>query len=117
MTIGVILCKMTLDRLIKRQAAKLAQFPDSNNRDADQPALIDPEHRLPPMILGGTLLPIGLFMYGWTSQYHVHWIAPIIGTALLGFGLMVTLIPTSTYLMDVYTVYAASATAANLCLK
>ncbi|KAI9650473.1 hypothetical protein NHQ30_000489 [Ciborinia camelliae] len=108
---------LTLDRLIERQAAKLAQHQDGNNLEADQTVFIDPEHRLPPMLLGGTLLPLGLFLYGWTSQYHLHWIAPIIGTSLLGFGLMVTLIPTSTYLMDVYTIYAASASAANLCLK
>lgn len=31
-------------------------------------------------------LPIGLMIYGWTAQYHVHWFVPIIGTFFIGVG-------------------------------
>ena len=31
-----------------------------------------PEYRFPHMMIGGALIPIGLFMYGWTAQYHVQ---------------------------------------------
>jgi hypothetical protein len=31
-------------------------------------------------------LPVGLVIYGWTAQYHVHWIVPIIGTFFIGVG-------------------------------
>lgn len=65
------------------------------------------------MILGGLVLPAGLFIYGWTTQYGVHWIVPILGTALIGFGSMITLIPTQTYLVDAFTLHAASAIAAG----
>jgi hypothetical protein len=63
-----------------------------------------PEWRLPPgksadrsmirfeanstnlAILGGPLVTIGLFIFAWTTYPDVHWIAPIIGSALFGAG-------------------------------
>ena len=59
------------------------------------------------------LMPVGLFLYGWTAEKHVHWIAPIIGTAIVGLGLLATFMPIQTYLVDAFTIYAASAIAAN----
>jgi formate/nitrite transporter FocA (FNT family) len=49
-----------------------------------------PEIRLTPWftIPAGVTLPIGLFIYGWTIQYHVHWIVPMIGVVIFAFGLM-----------------------------
>lgn len=47
-----------------------------------------PESRLPPMLMGCWLLPIGLFWYGWSAQAHTHWIVPILGTGAFGLGLM-----------------------------
>lgn len=41
-----------------------------------------PEARLPSMMIGSFLLPIGFFIFAWTSYSHVHWIAPMIGTAM-----------------------------------
>lgn len=46
----------------------------------------EPEFRLPPAILGAVLVTVGLFVFGWTSFEHVHWIAPIIGSAIFGAG-------------------------------
>jgi hypothetical protein len=65
------------------------------------------------MILGGFVLPAGLFIYGWSVEAKVQWIVPILGTALVGFGSMITLIPTQTYLVDAFTLHAASAIAAG----
>jgi len=42
------------------------------------------------MILGGLCTPIGLFWYGWSAQVRVHWIVPIVGTVLIGMGMMFT---------------------------
>ncbi len=36
-----------------------------------------PEYRLRPLPVGAVLLPVGLFIYGWTAEYHTHWIAPV----------------------------------------
>lgn len=46
----------------------------------------EPEYRLPPAILGGALIPIGLFWFGWTTYSSVHWIVPVIGSAAFGCG-------------------------------
>jgi MFS family permease len=45
-----------------------------------------PENRLIPMIWFSPFVAFGLFVYGWTAYYKVHWIVPIIGTCLMGFG-------------------------------
>jgi predicted MFS family arabinose efflux permease len=39
-----------------------------------------PEQRLILMKWLGPIAPLGCFMYGWSAQYHTHWIVPIIGT-------------------------------------
>ena len=51
-----------------------------------------PEHRLPPMIPGAFLIPLGLFIYGWTVEKHVFWLVPIIGSSLVGLGLLATFV-------------------------
>lgn len=45
-----------------------------------------PEYRLIFMIWFSPVIGIGLFIYGWTAYYNVHWIAPLIGTLIVGFG-------------------------------
>jgi len=73
---------------------------------------IKPEWRLPLMAVGGLIVPIGLFIYGWTAQAHVQFVAPIFGTALLGFGLSAMVTPMTVYFTDVFGIYRASAFAA-----
>lgn len=46
----------------------------------------EPEFRLPPAIAGAILVPAGIFMFGWSAYPFVHWIVPIIGSALFGAG-------------------------------
>lgn len=67
------------DKLIQKLAAR-------NN------GVLEPEYRLPPMIPAALILPCGLFLYGWTAKYEVHWIVPIIGTAIVGLGLICTFV-------------------------
>ncbi|KAE8161638.1 major facilitator superfamily domain-containing protein [Aspergillus tamarii] len=76
-----------------------------------------PEHRLPPLVLGCFLVPIGLFWYGWSAQYRLHWIVPIIGTFFVGAGIFYVHLVTQVYLVDSYTLYAASAVSAELALR
>lgn len=54
-------------------------------------SLIVPEEKMRPdlfvaAILGGPLVTVGLFIFAWTIYPGVHWIAPIIGSALFGAG-------------------------------
>lgn len=51
-----------------------------------------PEFRLVMMILFSPFVPLGLFIYGWTAEYKVHWIVPIIGTSLIGIGAFFVLV-------------------------
>ncbi|KAJ9365696.1 multidrug resistance protein [Paecilomyces variotii] len=76
-----------------------------------------PEHRLPIMVPGGLFLPIGLIWYGWSAQAQVFWIVPIIGTAVAAIGLTIVFVAPLAYLIDVFTIYAASAIAANVILR
>ncbi|KAF8577723.1 multidrug resistance protein 4 [Ramaria rubella] len=73
-----------------------------------------PEFRIPTMIIGGALVPIGLLWYGWSAQERLHWIMPIIGGGIFTFGMMMMYIPIQLYLVDAFDAfqYAASALAA-----
>ncbi|KAG2341344.1 MFS polyamine transporter [Suillus weaverae] len=71
-----------------------------------------PEFRLPAMVPGSLLLPIGCLIAGWTSEAHTHWIAPDIGIALVGAGIILTFQCIQTYIVDSFTLHAASALAA-----
>jgi len=55
-------------------------------RENGQTGKPEPELRLPPAIIGGVLVPIGLFWFGWTTYSSVHWIVPIIGSAFFAAG-------------------------------
>ena len=47
-----------------------------------------PEHKLPLMMVGVWLFALGLIMYGWTAEKHVHWIVPDIGATIFSCGNM-----------------------------
>ncbi|CAN8101262.1 unnamed protein product [Discula destructiva] len=98
--IGIIIVSLTSDRLVQAQMKK-------NN------GVAQPESRIRILPLGGILLPAGLFLYGWTAEYKVHWIAPIIGMGLIGIGNIIIFMSIVMYLVDTFTTYAASALAAN----
>ncbi|KAG2367001.1 multidrug resistance protein 4 [Suillus spraguei] len=70
-----------------------------------------PEMRIPALIFGSLVAPVGLFWYGWSAQAEIHFTMPIIGTAIFAFGLMIIFLAIQLYLVDTFT-YAASATAA-----
>ncbi|KAJ7666150.1 multidrug resistance protein 4 [Mycena polygramma] len=71
----------------------------------------EPEMRIPPIFVGSILVPIGLFWYGWSAETKIHWIMPVIGSGLFGFGMMITFLPIQLYLVDAFK-YAASALSA-----
>ncbi|CAI6093675.1 unnamed protein product [Clonostachys chloroleuca] len=77
----------------------------------------EPEFRLPPLIPGSFLIPIGLFWYGWSAQPHIHWIMPMIGLGWVGCGMIATILPIQAYLVDAFGEYAASAIAANTVVR
>lgn len=76
-----------------------------------------PEFRVPLMIPGAVLVPIGLFIYGWTAQYQTFWIGPNIGAAIFAAGTIIGFQCTQTYIVDAYTRYAASAIGAATVMR
>ena len=55
-------------------------------RSKSEPEERHPEYRLPPAIVGGFLIPIGLFWFGWTTRPSIHWAVPILGSGVFGLG-------------------------------
>ncbi|PLB39031.1 MFS transporter [Aspergillus candidus] len=102
--LGSQLCAPLNDRTYRRLKAR------NNN-------IGRPEFRTPLLYIGAVILPAGLFIYGWTAQNHVHWIAPNIGALLFGMGNIITFQCIQTYTVDAYTRFAASALAASSFLR
>ncbi|KAJ5232412.1 hypothetical protein N7468_005368 [Penicillium chermesinum] len=78
---------------------------------------LPPEVRLPPAMLGGVALPIGLFWFSWTNSPSIHWMASIAAGAPFGFGMVMVFLSVFNYLVDSYTIFAASVLAANSLLR
>ena len=76
-----------------------------------------PEARLPPAMVGAVCIPIGLFIFAWTNYPRIHWIVCIIFTAPFGFGMVLVFLASFNFLIDSYTIYAASVLAANSVLR
>src|SRR5690606_6417733 len=74
---------------------------------------LKPEYRLPPAMMGGILVPIGILWFAFTSRESIHWIVPIIGTTVFAIGVLLMFSGVFTFLVDAYPLFAASAMAAN----
>ena len=98
--VGTQIAAKTADRIYKKLKAR--------NNDVGCS-----EFRVPLMFPGAVMIPIGLVIYGWSAQYRVHWIVPNIGTAIFAAGNQLVFQNCQTYIVDAYTRYAASATAAT----
>ncbi|KAI0446783.1 major facilitator superfamily domain-containing protein [Xylaria telfairii] len=72
-----------------------------------------PEYRVPMMIPGAVLMPVGLIVYGWTAEFKTHWIFPNIGAFLFATATIISFQCLQTFLVDTYTRYAASAVSAG----
>ncbi|KAK3209610.1 hypothetical protein GRF29_44g170934 [Pseudopithomyces chartarum] len=97
----------------------LASF--ANLSDKMQKALGDspkPEGRLRPMVWVMPAVPIGIFWYGWAADQKTHWIVPILGTSVFGFGFLWVIMPTQLYMVEAFgPEAAASALAANVIIR
>ncbi|KAH8811726.1 major facilitator superfamily domain-containing protein [Xylogone sp. PMI_703] len=76
-----------------------------------------PEERLPPMIIGAFILPIGLFWFAWTSSPHITWVPQVLASVPIGWGILMIFLQGLNYLIDVYLWYANSALAANTMVR
>jgi multidrug resistance protein len=75
------------------------------------------EARLVPMMISCWFIPIGLFIFAWTSYPHLSWVGPAIGGFPVGFGFIFLYNSANNYLVDSYQHQAASALAAKTCIR
>ncbi|KAJ8116336.1 hypothetical protein OPT61_g2205 [Boeremia exigua] len=77
----------------------------------------DPGHPLPEARLYFSIpasffgLTGGLFFFAWTSSSSITWVAPSIALSFVGFGMFLCTTALTTYIVDAYAKYAASAVA------
>jgi hypothetical protein len=76
--IGVILAGITITIVTKTRFAR--KFKEHGR--------VIPEERLPPMILGAFILPIGLFWFAWTSSPEITWVPQVIAGIPIGWGML-----------------------------
>lgn len=76
-----------------------------------------PEFRVPLMIPGAILIPLGLFWYGWSAEARVFWLVPDIGIGVFGCGIILGTQAMQAYVMDAYPEFTASAVAASQLLR
>ncbi|TGJ86490.1 hypothetical protein E0Z10_g2244 [Xylaria hypoxylon] len=99
-----IVCTILSDRTVVR----LAHANDGH---------FEPEMRLTISIYFGAFLPVTLFWYGWSAYSAAHWSSTLLSLIPYGFGIMGLFLPITTYLVDSYPMYSASAIAANIILR
>ncbi|RKK85716.1 hypothetical protein BFJ69_g1326 [Fusarium oxysporum] len=97
--IGVITFAKLSDRLLKAEGGNYRA-----------------ERRLIMMMFVSPMFPIGLFIYGWTTEYRVDWVVPIIGTAICGPGAVIINSSSQTYIIDIFGPQAAASALAAITL-
>lgn len=112
--LGVFFFAWATDRVYKKRKEAEEAAGEATGALADA---LKPEFRMQALIPAYILIPAGLFIYGWTTYYKVHWIVPILATVLIGIGNMAVFMCVSLYLIDAFSVYAASALAANTVIR
>ncbi|KAF2158780.1 hypothetical protein M409DRAFT_71474 [Zasmidium cellare ATCC 36951] len=88
-------------------------FRLSRIKTARNNGIAEPEFNLFSVAFGAPLLPISLFWFGWTCREDIHWIVPIIASALFGVGGVCIFMGVWSFLVESYPLYAASALGAN----
>ncbi|KAI1208055.1 MFS general substrate transporter [Annulohypoxylon truncatum] len=76
-----------------------------------------PEYRVPMMVPGAVMIPVGLLVYGWTAEYKTHWIGPNVGAVIFAAGAIICFQCLQGFLVDSYLRYAASAVGAATVLR
>jgi len=104
MMVGFLVSELTLGLFSDTYATRRARRRPEG--------IAKPEDCLPPLVLGALLLPASLLLYGWTLEQQTMWLAPVVGSGLVAFAAMYSYIPVQIYVVEVYTLHAASATGA-----
>ncbi|KAF5664593.1 multidrug resistance [Fusarium circinatum] len=88
-----------------------------NKLRAQHTGLPPPELRLIPMIWGCWLVPIGVFIFAWTSYDELTWVGPCLAGLPIGIGFVFLYNSFNNYIVDAYQHTAASALAAKTLVR
>ncbi|KAH8712172.1 major facilitator superfamily domain-containing protein [Phaeosphaeriaceae sp. PMI808] len=94
--LGVFVCNFSLDRIYMKLSA---------SKDGKE----EPEYRLPLSIIGAFSLPFSITAYGWIAELRLPVPLLLASVSLLGFTLLLAVIPISAYVVDAFGLYSASA--------
>jgi multidrug resistance protein len=97
--VGAQICSYANDKIYQRLSARNG-------------GLGSPDFRLPTMLLGALIVPIGMFWYGWSAEKSLPWIMPDIGGVIFYAGFLMGIINVHMYVIDFYGSNSASAMAA-----
>jgi MFS family permease len=100
-TFGIVLCASLLDRIY-------IKFRKANN------GIAIPEHRMPLVIASAALLPVSVMFFGWSAERHWPVAFLLLAVGLLGFSLLIGMVPLMAYVVDAFGNYSASALTAVL---
>jgi multidrug resistance protein len=122
--VGSQICAISIDRIYTCLRATKGRFHrqpsgnqvEQNNTAKELPTGV-PEYRIPLMVPASLFIPAGLLIYGLTAAAHKHWILPNLGTFLFSLGVIVNFQCIQNYLIDAYSLYAASAIGAATFLR
>lgn len=89
------------------QQDRIYKYLSRKNGDNGQP-----EYRLVLTQIGMVVMPCGLLLFAWTAHAQTHWMGPLVGQALIGFGLMLAFNTIQNFLVDAFFPYSAAAVAA-----
>lgn len=78
---------------------------------------VEPEDRLPPMIVGAFILPLGLLCFAWTSNPATNPWPQIISGVPIGMGTQLVMLQSLAYLIDIYRSNANSAIAGTVIVR
>jgi MFS family permease len=111
---GIVQSTIVIGELIGLMASLLQDrlYFRSAKHNIETPGQPVPEARLylsiPASFVG---LMGGLFFFAWTSYSSITWIVPSIALSFVGFGMFCSTAALTTYVVDAYAKYAASAIA------
>lgn len=90
---------------------RLSRWSRSHGQDEPLP----PENRLLPGMMGSFVLPVSLFVVGWTIHFRLHWMVPIVFMGLAMFSSLLVYASANLFMLDSYgPLYGASASGAMM---
>lgn len=116
MSVGAVLSTILSiyrDRFLFNYVKRSSRALDKQSSFMKKLDFSSPESRLYFACIESTLLPIGLFWFGWTQFPSIPWIVPTLSIGCSTMGIFSIYLATFNYFADVYHRYASSALAAQ----